>query len=104
MAREIRDLSTPEWAWGREAFWYAFIATYPNFPGGKWSFWDSSISLEGQFIEEWVGSSGIFSTVIDDDDSKLATVSTHTDTLDYIWTEFSRHIALFYPHPLVSIL
>ncbi|KAG1786008.1 uncharacterized protein HD556DRAFT_1450105 [Suillus plorans] len=69
--------------------------------GGKWSFWDSSISLESQFIEEWVGSGGIFSTVIDDD-SELATVSTHTDTLDYIWTEFSSHIALFYPHPLVS--
>ncbi|KAG2063771.1 hypothetical protein BDR04DRAFT_1085074 [Suillus decipiens] len=95
------DPSTPEWAWGREAFWYAFIATNPDFPGRKWSFWDSSISLEGQFIEEWVGSGGIFSMVIDDD-SELATVSTHADTLDYIWTEFSRHIALFYPHPLVS--
>ncbi|KAG2119029.1 uncharacterized protein F5147DRAFT_565274 [Suillus discolor] len=69
------DLSTPEWAWGWEAFWYAFIATYPDFPGGKWSFWDSSISLEGQFIEEWVGSGSIFSTVIDDDDSELACYS-----------------------------
>ncbi|KAG2129531.1 hypothetical protein BD769DRAFT_1338108, partial [Suillus cothurnatus] len=48
------DPSMPEWAWGREASWYAFIATNPNFPGRKWSFWDSSISLEGQFIEEWV--------------------------------------------------
>ncbi|KAG1813144.1 uncharacterized protein BJ212DRAFT_1201291, partial [Suillus subaureus] len=48
------DPSTPEWAWGQEVFWYVFIATNPNFPGRKWSFWDSSISLKGQFIEEWV--------------------------------------------------
>ncbi|KAG2079912.1 uncharacterized protein F5147DRAFT_784668 [Suillus discolor] len=71
------DPSTPEWAWGLG-------------------------SVLGQFIKEWVGSGGIFSTVIDDDNSELATVSTHTDTLDYIRTEFSRHITLFYPHPLVS--
>jgi hypothetical protein len=90
----------PEWAWGWEVFWYAFIATNPDFPGGKWSFWDSIISLEGQFIEEWVGSGSIFSMVINDD-SELD-VSTPADTLDYIWTEFLKHIALFYPHPLVS--
>ncbi|KAG1797044.1 uncharacterized protein HD556DRAFT_1211880, partial [Suillus plorans] len=48
------DPTMPEWTWGREAFWYAFIATHPDFPSGKWSFWDPSIPLEGQFIEEWV--------------------------------------------------
>ncbi|KAG2752436.1 hypothetical protein P692DRAFT_201692726, partial [Suillus brevipes Sb2] len=51
---ESVDPSTPEWAWGWEVFWYVFIATNPDFPGGKWSFWDPSIFLEGQFIEEWV--------------------------------------------------
>jgi hypothetical protein len=46
------DLTSPEWGW--KAFWYAFIAAHPNFPGGKWSFWDPSISLKGQFIEgQW---------------------------------------------------
>ncbi|KAG1851928.1 hypothetical protein F4604DRAFT_1933865 [Suillus subluteus] len=69
--------------------------------GGKWTFWDPSISLEGQFIEEWVGSCGIVDMTIDND-NELAAVSTHGDTLDYIWSEFSRHIALFYPYPLVS--
>jgi hypothetical protein len=93
---ESVDPSTPEWAWGWEVFWYVFIATNPDFPGGKWSFWDPSIFLEGQFIEEWVGSGGIVSMAIDDD-SELATVSTHSDTLDYIWSEFLRHIALFIP-------
>ncbi|KAG2122909.1 hypothetical protein DEU56DRAFT_917615 [Suillus clintonianus] len=101
------DPITPEWTWGREVFWYAFIATHPDFPSGKWSFWDPSIPLEGQFIEEWVGSGGVIRMAIDDDDDddddgKLTTVSTHGDTLDYIWSEFSRHIVLFYPYPLVS--
>ncbi|KAG1735386.1 hypothetical protein EDB19DRAFT_1910653 [Suillus lakei] len=95
------NLSTPEWAWGWEVFWYAFIATNPDFPGVKWSFWDPSISLKGQFIKEWVGSSGIVSMTINNN-NKLAAVSTHGDTLDYIWSEFSRHIVLFYPYPLVS--
>ncbi|KAG2336392.1 hypothetical protein BDR05DRAFT_953409 [Suillus weaverae] len=96
------DPITPEWTWGREAFWYAFVATHPDFPSGKWSFWDPSITLEGQFIGEWVGSGGDVSVAIDDRDNELATVATNDDTLDYIWSEFSRHIALFYPYPLVS--
>jgi hypothetical protein len=80
------------------AFWYAFITAHPNFPGGKWSFWDPSISLEGQFIEEWVGSgSGISSMTIEDTDEELTTVSMQGNTLDYIWSDFLRHIVLFYP-------
>ncbi|KAG0693671.1 hypothetical protein DFH29DRAFT_1007039 [Suillus ampliporus] len=49
------DPITPEWTWGRDAFWYAFVATHPDFPSRKWSFWDPSIPLEGQFIKEWMG-------------------------------------------------
>ncbi|KAG2338172.1 hypothetical protein BDR05DRAFT_857449, partial [Suillus weaverae] len=48
------DPIMPEWTWGQEAFWYAFVATHPDFPSGRWSFLDPSITLEGQFIEEWV--------------------------------------------------
>lgn len=96
------DPTTPEWTWGREAFWYAFIATHPDFPSGKWSFWDPSIPLEGQLIEEWVEGSGDISMTIRDTEEELAIVSTHRDTLDYIWSKFSRHIALFYPYPLVA--
>ena len=93
------DTMTPEWTWGRDAFWYAFVAAYPDFPNGKWVFWDPSIPLEGQFIEEWVGGINL---AAGDADEELATPSTHNDTLDFIWTEFSKHVALFYPCPLVS--
>ncbi|KAG2156933.1 uncharacterized protein EDB93DRAFT_1238773 [Suillus bovinus] len=49
----LADTVTPEWTWGRDAFWYAFVAANPDFPNGKWAFWNPSIPLEGQFIEEW---------------------------------------------------
>ncbi|KAG2354697.1 hypothetical protein BDR07DRAFT_1228538, partial [Suillus spraguei] len=48
------DTMLPEWNWGWDAFWYAFITANPDFPNGKWTFWDTRIPLEGQFIEEWV--------------------------------------------------
>ncbi|KAG1873403.1 hypothetical protein C8R48DRAFT_544712, partial [Suillus tomentosus] len=50
----LEDTMTPEWTWGRDTFWYAFVAANPDFPGGKWVFWNPRIPLEGQFIEEWV--------------------------------------------------
>ncbi|KAG1800656.1 hypothetical protein EV424DRAFT_1332000 [Suillus variegatus] len=71
------------------------------FPNGKWAFWNPSIPLEGQFIEEWVG--GDINLAAEDADDGLATPLTHDDTLDFIWTEFSKHVALFYPCPLISV-
>ncbi|KAG2121105.1 hypothetical protein DEU56DRAFT_918344 [Suillus clintonianus] len=94
------DTMKPEWTWGRDTFWYAFVAANPDFPGGKWAFWGPSIPLEGQFIEEWVG--GGIDLAAGDADEELATPSMHNDTLSFIWTEFSKHVALFYPYPLIS--
>ncbi|KAG2112494.1 hypothetical protein BD769DRAFT_1630180 [Suillus cothurnatus] len=51
----LEDTMTPEWTWGRDAFWYAFVAANPDFPSGRWLLWDPRIPLEGQFIEEWNG-------------------------------------------------
>ncbi|KAG1814551.1 hypothetical protein EV424DRAFT_1325930 [Suillus variegatus] len=94
------DAVTPEWTWGWDAFWYAFVAANPDFPNGKWAFWDPRIPLEGQFIEEWV-ECGI-NLPVEDADEELTTPLTHSDTRDLIWGEFSRHIALFYPYRLIS--
>ncbi|KAG2115682.1 hypothetical protein BD769DRAFT_1391176 [Suillus cothurnatus] len=33
----LMDTVTPEWTWGRDAFWYAFVAANPDFPNGKWA-------------------------------------------------------------------
>ncbi|KAG2116395.1 hypothetical protein DEU56DRAFT_840241 [Suillus clintonianus] len=49
----IRDVRAPEWAWGCDAFWMAFIAANPDFPRGPWPNWNPKISLEGKFIESW---------------------------------------------------
>ncbi|KAG2147150.1 hypothetical protein BD769DRAFT_1660325 [Suillus cothurnatus] len=96
----LMDTVTPEWTWGRDAFWYAFVAANPDFPNGKWAFWDPSIPLEGQFIEEWVECGTNLS--IEGADEELTAPLTDNDTRDFIWREFSRHIALFYPYPLIS--
>jgi hypothetical protein len=96
----LEDTMTPEWTWGRDTFWYTFIAAYPDFPGGKWVFLDLRIPLEGQFIEEWVGGSINLSTGDTNEDFTAPVM--HANTLDFIWTEFSKHIALFYPCPLIS--
>ncbi|KAF8875392.1 hypothetical protein BD779DRAFT_1563695 [Infundibulicybe gibba] len=43
-----------EWRWGVEAFWMAFIAANPRFPGGQWPYWNSYIALQGDFIQVWM--------------------------------------------------
>ncbi|KAG2126138.1 hypothetical protein BD769DRAFT_1321691, partial [Suillus cothurnatus] len=42
------------WSWGRDAFWFAFVAAYPDFPSGNWLTWDARIPLQGRFIEQWL--------------------------------------------------
>ncbi|KAI6148919.1 hypothetical protein BKA82DRAFT_3934573, partial [Pisolithus tinctorius] len=54
LVNDIRTTSIPQWAWGRNAFWLAYIAAHPMFPNGSWSVWDPRIPMEGQFIEEWL--------------------------------------------------
>ncbi|KAG1836902.1 hypothetical protein F4604DRAFT_1942812 [Suillus subluteus] len=53
LVNTIRDVRAPEWAWGCNAFWMAFIAANPDFPRGSWPNWNPKISLEGKFIESW---------------------------------------------------
>ncbi|KAI6028149.1 hypothetical protein EDC04DRAFT_2573004, partial [Pisolithus marmoratus] len=48
------DTSHPQWEWGLDTFWMAFIGAFPMFPGGKWHHWDPRIPLEGQFIQGWL--------------------------------------------------
>ena len=52
----VRTVQAPEWIWGCNAFWMAFIAAHPNFPRGHWPDWNPKISLEGRFIESWMDS------------------------------------------------
>ncbi|KAG8212836.1 hypothetical protein J3R82DRAFT_11137 [Butyriboletus roseoflavus] len=84
--------STPLRSWGRDAFWLAFIAAYPEFPHGKWPRWNSNIPLEGSFIEEWTMSS-VGSTV---------NLSNLCQVRQQLWHDFSIHVGLFYPLPIVS--
>ncbi|KIK32254.1 hypothetical protein CY34DRAFT_27243 [Suillus luteus UH-Slu-Lm8-n1] len=58
------------------------------------------IPLEGQFIKEWVG--GSINLSAGDTNEDFTAPLMHADTLDFIWTEFSKHITLFYPYPLFS--
>ncbi|KAL0567445.1 protein kinase, partial [Marasmius crinis-equi] len=55
----MKKLGTPhnasqDWEWGREAYWMAFTAAYPEFPRGEWPSWDASIGLDGPYIIEWL--------------------------------------------------
>jgi hypothetical protein len=56
-----------------------FVASNPCFPGGAWHKWNSSISLEGEFIEEWLEKS-----------SAGVDVAGNMDLYDYIWELFSK--------------
>ncbi|KAG7098178.1 hypothetical protein E1B28_000146 [Marasmius oreades] len=44
---------TQDWEWGQEAYWMAFAATYTNFPTANWPSWDTTVELEGPFIQGW---------------------------------------------------
>lgn len=96
----LEDTMMLEWTWGWDTFLYAFVAANPDFPTGKWAFWDPSIPLEGQFIKQWVG--GSINLSAGDTNEDFTAPLMHADTLDFIWTEFSKHIVLFYPYPLFS--
>ncbi|KAI6137640.1 hypothetical protein BKA82DRAFT_4023370 [Pisolithus tinctorius] len=94
----VEDVNTsyPQWEWGRDAFWMAFIGSYPMFPDGKWHHWDPDIPLDGQFIRDWLNT----------DENKMenesGSVTSLEHTLSIVWETFCRHVALFYPFPLIS--
>ncbi|KAH9949289.1 hypothetical protein B0H21DRAFT_707190 [Amylocystis lapponica] len=51
---EVINVRSPDWLWGRNVFWMAFIAAYPDFPRGEWPVWNTKIAMEGPFIENWM--------------------------------------------------
>lgn len=51
---EVANIRSPDWTWGCEAFWMAFIAAYPDFPRGDWPSWNTQIAIEGPFMERWM--------------------------------------------------
>ncbi|KAI6017433.1 hypothetical protein EDC04DRAFT_2576781 [Pisolithus marmoratus] len=90
------DTSHPQWEWGLDAFWMAFISAFPMFPGGKWCHWDPRIPLEGQFIQGWLNSDE------EGSEGELDGVISLEHTLLGIWEMFCRHVVLFYPFALIS--
>ncbi|KAG1886569.1 hypothetical protein F4604DRAFT_1917377 [Suillus subluteus] len=86
----IRDVRAPEWAWGCDTFWMAFIAANPDFPRGSWPNWNPKISLEGKFIESWMADNLTIPA-----DSPL---SQHI--LDKICTSIWDDFQLIFPFPL----
>ncbi|KAF8837374.1 hypothetical protein BDN67DRAFT_983294 [Paxillus ammoniavirescens] len=62
LVNDVQTMSVPQWAWGRDAFWLAYVAAHLMFPNGSWSLWDPRIPLEGQFIEEWLNDDGMSSS------------------------------------------
>ena len=87
------DTRSQLWTWGRDAFWLAFVAAYPLFPGGNWRKWDTRVPLEGTFIVEWMKRS---SDIDIENDESVANL------LGHIWAEFCIHAGLFYPHLLLA--
>ncbi|KAI6001468.1 hypothetical protein EDD15DRAFT_2361875 [Pisolithus albus] len=90
------DTSHPQREWGLDAFWMAFVGAFPMFPGGKWHHWNPMIPLEGQFILGWLNGDESSSGVQPDGVVSLEHM------LLTIWEMFCRHVALFYPLPLIS--
>lgn len=82
------------WSWGHDAFWFAFVAAYPDFPSGNWLTWDARIPLQGRFIEQWLEDGAA---------SLLGVDHSRENLLEQIWAEFCTHAMLFHPEPLFSV-
>ncbi|OBZ77224.1 hypothetical protein A0H81_02594 [Grifola frondosa] len=89
------DRTSSEWTWGSDAFWMAYIAAYPAFPGGLWERWDADIALEGQFIEAWMIKSG-HSGARHDSGGCSDTCQGCVGVRAEIWPEFTRLLTVFY--------
>lgn len=90
----VADTRAQQWIWGREIFWIAFMAAYPNFPQGPWLKWDSKISMDGSFIQGWMDKLGSNpeSDGTDDEDALM----------EELWQEFYRVVSLCYPYRLID--
>jgi hypothetical protein len=107
LVNDVQTMSVPQWAWGHDAFWLAYVAAHPTFPNGSWSLWDPRIPLEGQFIEEWLNDDGMSSSA-DGMPSYGVYEVTSQPTAEHkllfnIWESFGRHVTLFYPFLLIPV-
>ncbi|EGO04520.1 hypothetical protein SERLA73DRAFT_148992 [Serpula lacrymans var. lacrymans S7.3] len=88
-----------EWTWGREVFWMAYIAAYPEFPNGRWTIWSLKISPEGSFLEGWM--TKCTSAVQEE-------IRLFNDNVDYvstrgaIWERFQDTVALIFDGRVIS--
>ncbi|KIK80794.1 hypothetical protein PAXRUDRAFT_157678 [Paxillus rubicundulus Ve08.2h10] len=107
LVHDVQTTPAPQWVWGHNAFWLAYITTHLMFPNGSWLPWDPRIPLEGQFIKEWLNDDESSSTdgmpssngVCE---ATLQLMAEHT-LLFNIWELFGRHVALFYPFRLMPV-
>ncbi|KAG2367084.1 hypothetical protein BDR07DRAFT_1272824 [Suillus spraguei] len=83
------------WAWGHDAFWLAFIGTYPYFLRGRWPMWDSQVLLQDTFIEGWLDQ-------LSGAEGNWIGMQGTIEVLNHVWAEFCMLAALFYPGPLIS--
>ncbi|KAF8840258.1 hypothetical protein BDN67DRAFT_981162 [Paxillus ammoniavirescens] len=90
------SMSSQHWTWGRDAFWLAFIAAYPAFPGGKWCMWNSKIVPVGEFVEQWLSMSHPAQAIRDLPDWRV-------EMRRYIMEEFCKHASLFHPTPIPEL-
>ena len=101
LVNDVKSLKRPEWMWGTDAFWMAFVAAYPSFPSGsQWPVWDSHIALDGTFIHEWLdhggreGWSQQYNVPFDENSEGLVNFR------DQIWVLFQSHSSLFHISPV----
>ncbi|EGO30401.1 hypothetical protein SERLADRAFT_404586 [Serpula lacrymans var. lacrymans S7.9] len=96
---EVVDRHSLEWTWGREVFWMAYIAAYPEFPNGRWTIWSLKISPEGSFLEGWM--TKCTSAVQEE-------IRLFNDNVDYvstrgaIWERFQDTVALIFDGRVIS--
>ncbi|KAL6300163.1 hypothetical protein BKA93DRAFT_741023, partial [Sparassis latifolia] len=95
---EVVNVRCPDWMWGCNAFWMAFIAAYPDFPRGNWPAWDSRIAMEGPFMERWMQR---------DNQCERVSEECGADTYHYmyteLWREFQQLVSLYFPGPLIAL-
>ncbi|KAF8868694.1 hypothetical protein BD779DRAFT_1683251 [Infundibulicybe gibba] len=89
----VAEPKTHEWSWGVEAFWMAFIAANPRFPGGVWPRWNPCVPLEGDFIQAWM------EEFDEDNGCRYLHGSPDSDSLSHgkVWTKFQALFHIYCP-------
>jgi hypothetical protein len=102
----VIGLQSPDWTWGCEAFWMAFVASYPSFPCGSWPEWNVAIPFAGPFIMSWIEdpefpNSGDSSRVGDNYDSWSLVAVEEAYIMSSIWLHFQSLISTVWPYEII---